>query len=394
MNMKHKTYRFRLIPNKKQQTLLAKHFGSVRFVYNHFLSERIEQYNTEKKFDNYFAQARVLTQLKKQSDKIWLNEVNSQALTFALKSLDTTFINFFKKCSKFPRFKSLNHKNSFTVPQYGKIEGDRIRIPKFKKGIKVRLHRKVEGKIGKMTITRTQAGKYFVCIFTQQEIKQLPKIKKAIGVDLGIKDFAITSDGKKFKNNRYTNKYALQLKKAQKHLSRKKKGSNGFENQRRKVAKVYEKISNSRLDNLHKVSSELVRDNQIIVVENLNVRGMIEDKKLSKPITDASWGTFLELLHYKCDHYGRKLIKVDRFLPSSKICNACGWINEDLSLADREWTCGNGHHLDRDINAAKNILKEGWEIYRQGLSITKVEENSVYYSSTSYETPSLSIASA
>ena len=393
MSMKHKTYRFRLMPNKAQQKLLAKHFGCVRFVYNHFLNERIEQFKVAKKSDDYFAQSRALTRLKKQEDRTWLNEVNSQALTFSLKTLDTTFDNFFRGHTKFPRFKSRNHKNSFTIPQYGSIEGDNIRIPKFKEGIRVKLHRKVIGKIVKMTIIRTATGKYFVCILTEQEIKQLPKIKKAIGVDLGLKDFAITSNGKKFKNNRYTKKYALQLKKAQRHLSRKKNGSNGFENQRRKVANIYEKISNCRLDTLHKVSSELVRNYQLIAIENLNVKGLIESKRLSKQITDASWGKFVDLLRYKCDHYDRILIKIDRFFPSSKTCNKCGWVNHGLDLSDREWTCGNGHQLDRDLNAAKNILKQGLKLYRQGLSITKVEENSAYYGSISDETPSLSITS-
>lgn len=320
--------------------------------------------------------------------------MNSQTLQFALKSLDTAFVNFFKNRSEFPRFKSKRHKNSFTVPQSGKIEGNSIRIPKFKKGIKVKLHKEVKGKIGKMTISRTPTGKYFVCICTEEEIQQFPKSNKAVGIDLGIKDFVITSEGKKFKNNRYTKKYASKLKREQQHLSRKKKGSNGFEKQKLKVAKIHEKVSNSRLDTLHKVSYELVKNNQIIAIENLNVKGMIKNRKLSKHITDASWGSFVNLLHYKCYWYGRELVKINRFFPSSKTCNECGWINKELNLSDREWTCENGHHLDRDLNAAKNILKEGLQLYRQGLSITKVEDNSVYYGSMSVETRSLSIALA
>ena len=252
--------------------------------------------------------------------------------------MDTAFVNFFKNRSEFPRFKSKRHKNTFTVPQSGRIEDSSIRIPKFKKGIKVKLHKEVKGKIGKMTISRTPTGKYFVCIFTEEEIQQFPESNKAVGVDLGIKDFAITSDGKKFKNNRYTKKYASKLKREQQHLSRKKKGSNGFEKQKRKVAKIHEKISNSRLDTLHKVSYQLVRDNQILVVEDLNVKGMVKNRKLAKHISDVSWGNFVNLLHYKCHWYGRELIKVDRFFPSSKTCNACGWINKELNLSDREWT--------------------------------------------------------
>src|SRR5690606_17769471 len=261
-------------------------------------------------------------------------------------------------------------------------------------GFRSLLYREVEGKISKMTISRTPTGKYFICIFTEQEIEQFPKSNKAVGIDLGIKDFAITSDGKKFKNNRYTKKYASKLKRAQQHLSRKKKGSNGFENQRRKTAKIHQKIANSRLDTLHKVSYRLVRDNQILVVEDLNVKGMVKNRKLAKHISDVSWGNFVNLFRYKCDWYGRELIKIDRFYPSSKTCNACGWINKELNLSGREWTCENGHHLDRDLNAAKNILKEGLKLYRQGLPITRRKDDSVYYGSTSVETRSPFIAIA
>src|SRR5690606_15154780 len=183
-------------------------------------------------------------------------------------------------------------------------------------------------------------------------------------------------------------------KKAQQHLSRKKKGSNGFEKQRRKTVKIHQKIANSRLDTLHKVSYQLVKDNQILVVEDLNVKGMVKNKKLARQISDVSRGNFVNLLHYKCHWYGRELIKIGRFYPSSKTCNACGWIKQDLKLSDREWTCENGHHLDRDLNTAKNILNVGLKLYRQGLPITRRQDESVYYASTSVETRSLSIALA
>lgn len=274
------------------------------------------------------------------------------------------------------------------MPQSGKIIDGKLSIPKFKDGIKIKLHREVLGTIGKMSITRTPSGKYFVSIFTEQEIEQLPTNKKSIGCDLGIKDFVITSDNKKFTNNRYTKKYARKLKEAQQHLSRKQKGSNGFEKQKIKVAKIHEKIANSRLDTLHKVSYELVRDNGLIVIEDLNVKGMIKNRKLSKHIADASWGNFVNLLQYKCDWYGRELVKVNRFFPSSKTCNECGWINQDLNLSIREWTCKNGHKLDRDLNASQNILKKGLKIYGKELAITKVEDKSDYLGSTSVETRS------
>jgi len=373
----HKVYKFRIYPNKEQEILLAKHFGCSRFVYNYFLNERKEQYQKDKKSDNYYTQAKTLTDLKKKEEYEWLKEVNSQTIQFALRSLDTAYVNFFRGTAQFPKFKSRKHKNTFTIPQFGVVKDSKILIPKFKDGIKANLDkREIKGKVGKMNITKTPTGKYYVSIFTEQEIEQLPKTNKKVGIDLGLKDFVITSDGIKYKNNRYTNKYSRKLKKAQQHLSRKKKGSNGFEKQKLKVAKIHEKISSCRLDTLHKVSYQLVKENDLIVVEDLNVKGMVKNPKLSKHISDVSWGNFVNLLNYKCDWYGKELVKVNRFYPSSKNCNCCGWINQNLKLSDREWNCKCGEKHDRDLNASKNILKEGLKIYGKGLAITKVERKS------------------
>ena len=377
MKVVNKTYKFRIYPNKEQEILLSKHFGCSRFVYNHFLNERKEQYQKDKKSDNYYVQAKSLTELKKTEDYNWLKEVNSQTIQFALRNLDTAYVNFFRGNAQFPNFKSRKHKNTFTIPQFGRLEENKIIIPKFKGGIKVKLDkRKVNGKIGKMNITKTPTNKYYVSIFTEQTIEQLPKTNKQCGIDLGLKDFVITSDEIKYKNNRYTKKYSRELKKAQQHLSRKEKGSNGFEKQKLKVAKIHEKISSCRLDTLHKVSKELVEDYDLISIEDLNVKGMIKNHKLSKHIADASWGNFVNLLQYKCDWYGKELVKINRFYPSSKTCNCCGWINQELKLSDRKWTCKCGETHDRDINASKNILKEGLKIYGKGLTITKVERKS------------------
>jgi len=395
MKVINKTYRFRIYPTAEQEQNLARHFGHSRFVYNYFLNQRKEQYQSGEKSDNYYKQAASLTKLKKEEGTEWLKEVNSQTLQFALKSLDSAYTNFFRGNAMFPRFKSRRNKKSFTVPQSGKIIDEKLNIPKFKNGIKIKLHRELKGKIGKMSITRTPTGKYFVSIFTEQEIEQLPKTNKALGIDLGLKDFVITSDNKKFKNNRYTKRYARKLKEAQQHLSRKQKGSNGFEKQKLKVAKIHEKISNSRLDTLHKVSYELVRDNQLIAIEDLNIKGMIKNRKLSKHIADASWGNFVNLLQYKADWYGREVVKINRWYPSSKTCNECGWINQDLNLSVREWTCNScGVVHDRDLNASINILKEGLKIFGQELSNTKVENDSDYLGSTFDEARSPSIALA
>ena len=362
----HKTYRFELRPTQDQKVLLDKHFGCVRFVYNHFLNERKGQYQANKKSDNYYTQAKTLTELKKQEETVWLKEVNSQTLQFALRSLDTAYLNFFRGNAKFPRFKSKKRKNGFTVPQHTKLVDGRIYVPKFKEGIKCIVHREIKGDVGKMTFTKTPTGRYYVSILTEEQYQPKEKTGAVCGIDLGLKDFAITSDGIKFKNNKYTKQYEKELAKAQKHLSRKQKGSNSFERQRRKTARLHEKITNSRMDTLHKVSHQLVSDYDIIALEDLNVKGMVKNHKLAKHISDASWGTFVRLLEYKADWNDKQIVKINRFYPSSKTCCECGWINQDLNLSMREWTCKNGHVLDRDLNAAKNILKEGLKIISGG----------------------------
>ena len=358
----NRAYKFRLYPSREQAELLAKHFGCTRFVYNHFLNQRKEQYRLTGKSDNYYAQARSLTELKKQEATAWLKEINSQSLQFALRSLETAYTNFFQKRAKFPSFKSKHAKNSFTVPQSIFIADGRLFIPKFKEGIKCRVHREIKGKVGKATISKTPSGKYFVSVFTEEEyVTPIKKSGKAVGVDMGLKDLLITSDGETFKNNRYIKRYERKLAKAQLHLSRKKKGSKGFENQRLKVAKLHEKIANSRADYLHKCSISLVRRYDTICIEDLNVKGMERNHHLAKSVTDASWGAFVSMLTYKAEWNGKKVVKIDRFFPSSQTCNVCGYINKQTKdLSVREWECPVCHtHHNRDVNAAINILRFG-----------------------------------
>ena len=285
-------------------------------------------------------------------------------------------MNFFRGTAKFPRFKSRKKKNTFTVPQFARREEKTLYIPKFKEGIKVIVHREVKGGIGKCTFSKIPTGKYFVSILSEEDYQPKEETAKVCGIDLGLKDFAITSDGIKFKNNNYTKQYERKLAKAQKYLSRKTKGSNSFEKQRRKTATIHEKITNSRMDNLHKVSHQFISDYDVICLEDLNVKGMVKNHKLAKHIWDTSRGTFVRLLEYKADWNDQQIVKINRWYPSSKTCCECGWINQDLNLSIREWTCKNGHKLDRDLNAAKNILNEGLKIYRQELAITKEERKS------------------
>ena len=355
-----KTYKYKIKPNEEQAVLLNKHFGSIRFVYNHFLNERKREYKTNKQSLTYVDNAKSLTILKKEEDYFWLKEVNSQSLQSSLKNLDGAYNGFFKKRAKFPRFKSKHTKNSFCVPQFVKLEGDKLIIPKFKEPIKVILHRTFTGKIRQCTLSKTPTNEYFVSILVKTEHKSFEKTNKQIGIDLGLKDFAITSDGKKYKNNRYTKKYARKLKQEQQNLSRKQKDSNRYNKQKLKVAKIHKKITNSRNDNLHKVSTELIKNYDIIFLEDLNVKGMIKNHKLAKHIADASWSKFVDMLSYKAEWNDKQVMKIDRFYPSSKTCHNCGYINQNLSLNDRDWICPEcGKKLDRDLNAAINILVEG-----------------------------------
>ena len=341
---------------------MARHFGCVRFIYNYFLNQLDEQYKANGKSDNFYAQTKALTILKNQESTSWLKDVNAQSLQFALKCLESSYTKFFNKKAKHPRFKSKRSKNSFTVPQSVTIDGNKLFILKFREGIKCRVHREIKGKIGKVTITKTPSGKYFASILTKEEYDTpLKKTNKSIGVDMGLKDLLVTSEGEVLKNNKYTRKYRNKLKVAQQYLSRKVKGSKGFENQRLKVARLYEKIVNSRNDYLHKCSISLIRRYDIIYIEDLNVKDMEQNHHLAESIADASWSRFVTMLTYKADWNDKKVIKIDRYFPSSQTCSACGYVNpETKNLSVRKWECPHCHTKhNRDVNAAINILHFG-----------------------------------
>ena len=358
--MIQKAFKFRIYPTEKQKEFLSKQFGAVRFVYNHFLANRKDEYLNNKKSLNYYDDAKSLTDLKQQDGYSWLYDINSQTLQSALRNLDAAYTGFFKKRSKFPRFHSRKNKQCIKIPQNFHIENEMLFIPKLKSGIKINQHQKLTGKTVSCFISKTAADKYFVSILCDTDIEQLEKQDKTIGIDLGIRHLIVSSDGNKIENQKLYSKMEKKLAYEQGQLSKKKLGSNNRNKQRKEVAKVNEYIANGRKDYLHKVSRKLIDENQVIIAESLSVKNMMRNHCLAKSIGDASWGELLRQLEYKAKWYGRTFYQVDKFFPSSKTCNGCQFILDDLPLSVREWDCPNcKQHNDRDWNAACNIRDKG-----------------------------------
>jgi putative transposase len=370
--MIQKGFKFRIYPNKEQEIFLMKSFGCVRVVYNWALQLKIESYSKTKKSPNYYDLNKHLNELKATPEKEWLKEVYSQSLQSALRHLDNAFTRFFKEKKGFPKYKS-RHKNdfSFAIPQGATIYENKLYIPKVKQGIRIKLSRDFNGKIKTTTISKNPSGQYFVTLLIEENSKEIKpkKVKESttIGIDLGIKDFAVLSTGEKIDNPRHLKKKLKKLKKIQQRHSRKQAGSNNRKKSRVKVAKIHNKISNQRRDFLHKLSHRLTHDKQVgtICIEDLAVKNMVRNRKLSQAIFDVGWGEFRRQLEYKSKWYGINLIVIGRFKPSSKLCNQCGLINSKLTLSDREWTCECGAIHDRDILAATNIRNFGLAQYRR-----------------------------
>lgn len=359
-----KSYEYRLYPNIEQQTLMAKHFGCVRFVYNYMLNHKTKIYETDKKNVNKFEMCSIVTQMKKQEEYSWLKEVNSQSLNVSIYNLEKAYTGFFRDKKGYPKFKSKYSKQSFACPQFVTVdfENNKISLPKFKTAIKCIFSRTFEGKIKTCTIKKTKTNKYFVSILVDDGLKepQKPIITKesAIGIDLGIRDFAILSNGNKIRNPKFYRNHEKRLKILQKRASKKQKGSKNRQRANLKVAVLHEKIHNKRKDFIYKTIRYLFDKNQAntFCLENLNVSGMLKNHKLAKHIQDVSWSMFNQILEGKCNLEGKNILRIGRFEPSSKTCSNCGHIMDKISLDTRKWECPKCHSShDRDINAAKNI---------------------------------------
>jgi len=367
MKVINKSYKIRLYPNKEQKILLDKHFGCTRFVYNHFLNVRNVEYKTNKVNMSYYDTANELSVLKTNDEFTFLNEVNSQSLQWALRFLDIAFRNFFRGQTKFPNFKKKLNNQSFKVPVNStfKLKNNKIIIPKFKEGINFRGKLVLDNlvKFNSVNVSKTPSGKYYATLQGEFNYNPLEQNDNQIGVDLGIKEFLITDNGIKIDNPKYLKKSLKKLKYEQKQLSKKNKGSKNRNKQRILVSLIHEKITNKRMDFLHKLSQKIINENQVICLENLAVKNMIKNHKLAQSISDVSWSKFIEMLKYKSEWNNRQLVQIDRFYPSSKSCSECHYINDNLTLKDREWSCPSCRtNHDRDINAAKNILIQGINI--------------------------------
>jgi putative transposase len=360
-------FKYRIYPTKGQKESLAKVFGCCRYVYNWALGMRTKAWKERGERVNYYQTNKALTQLRHSPETAWLSGSSAVAEQMALMSLQDSFSNFWDKNSNYPKFKEKRNKQSAKFVGNGfSLHSCRLMIVKV--GVlKVRWSGRLLNEPTSVTISKTSSGKYYASFTVDEPLREMPAATKSIGIDVGIETFATTNEGSKYTAPRPLRKKMAQLKRAQKSLSRKKKGSKNREKQRIRVAIIHEKIANIRKDFIHKLTTKLVRENQTIVTEDLNVRDMMQNHKLAGSIGDQGWGEFFRQLDYKCRWYGRDYVKIDRFYPSSKMCSNCSHIVERLPLDKRTWKCEKcGTVHDRDVNAAKNILAAGYAVLACG----------------------------
>src|SRR6266702_564000 len=372
--MKQKrAYKYRFYPTEEQKRILARTLGCCRYVYNWALRKKTDAYHQDAQRLSYKTLSAALTELKQQEETAWLSEVSSVPLQQALRHLDKAFLNFFAGRARYPTFKKKRHQQSATYTATAFAwDGTSLLLAKMTEPLDIVWSRPLPkgSKPSSVSVTKDGADRYFVSILIAEDIAHLPETDASIGADLGLKSFVVTSFGEVIGNPKFFRTDEKNLAKAQRRHAKKQKGSKNREKARKKVAHIHARIADRRRDFLHQLSTRLIRENQTICVESLAVKNMVKNPKLSKAISDVGWSEFVSQLAYKAEWYGRKLVKIDKWYPSSKRCFDCGHILDSLSLAIRQWTCPEcGVVHDRDINAAHNVLAAGLAVSDSGESV-------------------------
>lgn len=377
MNTIQRAYKFRLYPTAEQAEQLARTFGCARFVYNHFLRVRMDGFFKDKERIGFNETCKRLTVLKQQPETVWLCEVSNVVLQQSLRNLDTAFANFFQKRAKYPSFKSKHGPQSARYTTSGfRIKAGELWLAKMSAPLDMRWSRRVKGEVSSVTVSKDAAGRYFASLLSTEEVETLPVVSKEIGIDLGLKSALITSDGRAHPNPKFYAKAQERLTRAQRSLSRKKSGSKNRAKARIKVARIHAKVADSRRDWSHKLTTQLIRENQVVSAESLAVKNLVRNRSLAKAIHDVGWSEIVRQLDYKAKWYGRTFVQIDRFYPSSRRCSSCGHTLAALPLATRAWQCPEcGAQHDRDINAAINIREAGMAILA-GAEMLRAHEKS------------------
>ena len=366
--MVERAYKYRFYPTDEQKIVLAKTFGCVRYVYNWALAARTEAYRERQESLGYCALSAALTGIKREPDKLWLAEVSCVPLQQSLRHLDRAFVNFFEKRADYPKFKKKHRRQSIEYTRSAfSWDGKSLKLAKMPGDLGIRWSRDFAGTPSTITVSKDAVGRYFVSFRIKEDIQHKPITPNMVGVDLGLTHAAILSDGEKIGNPRYFKQDEKCLARAQRNLSRKKKGSRNREKAGTRVARIHARISDRRSDFLHKLTTRLINENQVICAESLQVKNMVKNPNLAKAISDVGWSEMMRQLEYKARWYGRSFVRINTFFPSSKRCGHCGRVLGFLPLEIRSWTCPECHAVhDRDINAANNILAEGLSVLACG----------------------------